>query len=291
MAMIRKVIGIAGVYLLAAGLAAGSRPGLVADDPPRPVDILREALEPARKIEDPVRRDETLRDVADGLALLGDVPAAVTAMNAMANPLTRAGTVPTIAKAQAERGDLAGARRTAEILDNPHVQQGGYRNVTFALVAEALARSGNWDEAVKRARRCDEWGRAYAIADVIRIRAEEGDLDGAIRQVERLENTAVPAPQAGGPPLPSPRRMAIVKLVGILAEKKELDRADRLLDAHPDAMAEGLAAIARVRLKAGDMRRRRGRRTPTSRPGRRLAVRGDRPRGPGPRLDHQESIG
>jgi tetratricopeptide (TPR) repeat protein len=147
---------------------------------------------------------------------------------------------------------LAGALRTAEILDNPHAQQGGYRNVTFARVAEALARSGEWDEAVKRARRCDDWGRAYAIADVIRIRAEAGDLDGAIRQAERLENTAVPRPQAGGPPFPSPRRMAIVKLVGVLAEKKELDRANRLLDAHPDAMAEGLAAIARVRLKAGD---------------------------------------
>jgi len=250
--MIGNRIGIVGVCLLAAKLAAGPRPVRAADGPPRPADVLREAIEPARAIEDPVRRDETLRDVADGLALLGDVPAAIAARDAIANPLTRAGTVPTIARAQAERGDVAGALRTAEVLDNPHAQQGGYRNVTFAWVAEALARSGDWDEAVKRARRCDEWGRAYAIADVIRIRAEAGDLDGAIRQVERLENTGVPRPQAGGPPLPSPRRMAIVKLVGVLAEKKERDRADRLLARHPDSMAEGLAAIARIQLKAED---------------------------------------
>ena len=44
-----------------------------------------------------------------------------------------------------------------------------------------------------------------------------------------------------------------MKLVGVLAEKKERDRADHLLAAHPDAMAEGLAAIARVRFKAKDM--------------------------------------
>jgi predicted negative regulator of RcsB-dependent stress response len=252
MATIRNIVGIMAFGLFAAGLAMGPRTGLAADEPPRPVDMLRGAIEPARTIKDPARRDALLGELADALALLGAVPDAITVKDVIGNPLIRAGAVEWIAREQAERGDVAGALRSAAELDTPQAEQAGYRSLVYSWIAEALARSGDWEGAVRRARRCDPWTRARTIAEVIGRRAEKGDMDGAIKQAERLENVAEPRFR-GGVDLPSPRRFAIVKLVGVLAEKNERDRADRLLAAHPDATAEGLAAIARARLKAKDM--------------------------------------
>ena len=118
-----------GAYLLAAGVAAGSPPGLAADGQPRPADVLREAIEPARAIQAPAGRDETLRDVTAGLALLGDVPDATAVKDAIGNPLIRAGTSMSSPRHRPSRGDVAGALRTAEALDNPHAQQAGYRTL------------------------------------------------------------------------------------------------------------------------------------------------------------------
>jgi tetratricopeptide (TPR) repeat protein len=252
MAIIRNIVGIVGFSLFATGMAIGSRPGTVADEPPSPTDVLREAIEPARTIKDEALRDALLSDLADGLAILGAVPDAIRVKDTIGNPGIRAGAVRTIAKEQADHGDMAGALRSAAELETPQAEQNGYRSRVYWSIAEALARSGDWAGAVRRARRCDPWTRARTIADVIGTRAEKGDVDGAIKQAERLENVAEPRAQANFPN-PSPRRFAIVKLVGVLAERNELDRADRLLAAHPDATAEGLAAIARARLKAKDM--------------------------------------
>ncbi len=243
---------VAGVCLWAVCAAGGPIPGLGADEPPRPLDVLREAIEPARAIDDPARRDAVLSDLAEALTMLGSVPDALTVKDAIASPVVQAGVVQTIVYVQTEAGDVAGEVRSAEALNTQEAENAGYKTTAVKRISEALARAGDWDGAARKARSCDPMIRATLIADVIANRARAGDVDGAIRQAERLENTSDPRFRTGTP-LPLPRRVAIVTLVGVLAEKNERDCTERLLAAHPDAMDEGLAAIARGRFKARDM--------------------------------------
>ena len=154
--------------------------------------------------------------------------------------------------AQAEAGDVAGAKRSAEALDTALARQCGYRSFAWSRIAGAQAKAGDWDGAIRTARRLELWDRSFAMARVIRTRAEAGDLDGAINQARtRLEGAREPSAQ-GGFAGPSPRALAILEIVRVLAGRNELDRACRLIDAHPEVRAQGLAAIARVRFKAKD---------------------------------------
>ena len=253
MTMIQTVIKIVGISLFATGVGPGSPRGMVAEGPPRPVDVLREAVETAQTVNDPGHRDALLGDLADGLSILGAIPDAIAVKDAIGDQSIREGVIRSIVTAQAEAGDVAGAKHSAEALDTALARQNGYRSSALSEIAGAQAKAGDWDGAIRTARRLESWDRSFAMARAIRTRAEAGDLDGAINQARtRLEGAREPSAQ-GGFAGPSPRALAILEIVRVLADRNELDRAVRLLDAHPEVKVQGLAAIVRARFKAKDL--------------------------------------
>ena len=90
-----------------------------------------------------------------------------------------------IAQAQAKRGDISGARKTAQLIDAKENQAVGYAQRS---IAEAQAESGDAAGALKTAGLIqDESTRVAAQEDIGKALARKGDYAGALRTAEMVQ--------------------------------------------------------------------------------------------------------
>jgi len=164
------------------------------------LQIIAEALQTARGIEDARARVMALAAVAGAQAASGDVAGALQtiaeareAALGIEDAFLRARALADVAQAQTAAGDVAGAVQTfASARETARgIEDADQRAQALAVVAEAQAAAGDVAGALQTARGIEEaYLRAWALAAVARAQAAAGDVPGALQTIDEALQTA-----------------------------------------------------------------------------------------------------
>jgi RNA polymerase sigma factor (sigma-70 family) len=197
------IVGVVAVLAAAAGVGsyrvlAGKAPRESAAPAPAPPDapppdarqVLAQALDAARAIEDPAERVTVLVQLAHLQGKAGDQAGGLkTLVQALQVARTLEEETPKgmalreIAGAQVRLGNVPGALRTAGLLE-----QAAHKNHLLFLIACQQAQEGDLAGALRTAGAITDYQRDGALEAVARAQARAGDVKAAVRMAEGLKH-------------------------------------------------------------------------------------------------------
>ncbi len=198
--------------------------------------IIGSMLETAKQIETPAWRDQTYRELAKTLAFDGDIDGAITLIEKIETPDTKAMTIRGIGMAAAD--NKLTKEQYAEIFQKlrtaankiPHPPSFA---IALTYIAMSQAFAGDNDGAWKTAAEMEnEALRHKAYAETAEIQAEKGDVAAAMKSIGFIGSVAF-------------KNKSYQTVSKILADKKELDGALKAAQAitNPFKKAESLQYV------------------------------------------------